>query len=194
MSSYDSNTRGRGMMTRQPFRMLAFPLQLIYIPLYWTVDGSVSTFWDASYRPRCLYDHGSLDLHHMTAAEITHVTPNVKIIVILRNPTSRLVIDNKKYTNMFPDRPVLYSVVLVHRLYSQYFTMFCSFYGIWTQFTMFYYTCLQIVCSLYHIIRVTGKMFYDICLHVIFIPPYNVLLVLCTDCIHIIFLFNRFYT
>ncbi len=63
---------------------------LVFFPLCVSkVDGSVSTFWDYMYRSRCFSGAERQDLHHIVADEIVHLTPDVKMIVMLRNPTER---------------------------------------------------------------------------------------------------------
>ena len=45
----------------------------------------------------------SSDLNHVVANEISHITPGVKVIVMLRNPTERYIINRYSRPKSFVD-------------------------------------------------------------------------------------------
>ncbi|KAI0238033.1 Carbohydrate sulfotransferase 15 [Lamellibrachia satsuma] len=96
-----------------------------------TGEASASTFWDMSYWRKLPENRGLDEPMYTTAHYVKHVVPEVKIIVILRNPTDRLISDSfyfrrAKNVEMFHDH-VVAGVSILRRCFQQRTAQSCLY-------------------------------------------------------------------
>ncbi|KAK2180939.1 hypothetical protein NP493_419g02005 [Ridgeia piscesae] len=88
-----------------------------------TGEASASTFWDMSYWRMMPENRGCDEPQYMTAHYVKHILPDVKIMVILRNPIDRLLSDSfyfsfAKTMDMFHSQ-VVKSVAILRSCFQQ---------------------------------------------------------------------------